>query len=104
MLLSDSDRLVDGIHRERSEDAREAEQRDSDQHADGREVQTHFVYLLARAFLAPGMPVTFPLISALASQRDFGHIPRLEYLELQEGTACRLNGLICVLLRITYIR
>src|SRR5438552_469392 len=37
-------------------------------------------YLLARAFLAPGMPVTFPLISVLASGRDFGHIPRLQYL------------------------
>jgi hypothetical protein len=47
-----------------------------------------FVYLLARAFLAPGMPVTFPLISVLASGREFGHIRRLQYLEsLQAGVA-----------------
>jgi hypothetical protein len=46
-----------------------------------------FVYLLARAFLAPGMPVTLALISVLASRRDFGHIRRLQYLEpLQAGT------------------
>jgi len=35
------------------------------------------------------MPVTFPLISVLASWRDFGHIRRLQYLELQTGTAYR---------------
>jgi hypothetical protein len=33
--------------------------------------QAHFVYLLARAFFAPRMPVTFALISVLASGRDF---------------------------------
>jgi len=34
------------------------------------------------------MPVTFPLISVLASWRDFGHIPRL-YLRLLAGAADR---------------
>jgi hypothetical protein len=44
-----------------------------------------FVYLLVRAFLAPGMPVTFALISVLASGRDFGHIRRLQYSEPLQG-------------------
>jgi hypothetical protein len=37
-----------------------------------------FVYLLGRAFLGPGMPMTFVLISVLASGRDFRHIRRLK--------------------------
>jgi len=33
------------------------------------------------------MPVNFPLISVLATRRDFGHIPRLQYSQLlQTGT------------------
>src|SRR4029078_10030771 len=46
-----------------------------------------FVYLLARAFLAPGLPVSFPLISVLASGRDFGHIRRLQHLEALQANA-----------------
>jgi len=38
------------------------------------------------------MPVTFALISVLASQRDFGHISRLRYSEpLQAGATIWLN-------------
>src|SRR6267378_3834377 len=44
-----------------------------------------FVYLLARAFLAPGMPVTVALISVLASGRDIGHIRRLQYSKPPEA-------------------
>jgi len=31
------------------------------------------------------LPVTFPLISVLASGRDFGHIRRLQHSELLQG-------------------
>jgi len=34
------------------------------------------------AFFAPKMPVTFLLISVLASRRDFGQIRRLQYARL----------------------
>jgi hypothetical protein len=46
-----------------------------------------FVYLLAEALFGTRMPVTFPLISVLASWRDFGHISRLQHSEPpQAGT------------------
>src|SRR5438046_7056782 len=77
----------------------------SDQYTDSRELQAHFVYLLAKPFLVPGMALTFPLISVLASQRDFGHIPPLQFREilwLHVGRTQRArSGLTCVLLRIT---
>src|SRR5207249_1457629 len=59
VLLNDSDRLFDGVRRDRPEYFRGSGRSSSDQHADGCELQAHFVYLLAKAFLAPGMPSDF---------------------------------------------
>ena len=48
------------------------------QEYNGAELQTHFVYLLARAFLATRTPVDFTLISVLARPGDLGQIRRLQ--------------------------
>src|SRR5438552_3564351 len=69
-LLGDGERLLDGVRGDRPDDFRQTGQSGSDHHADGRELQTHFVYLLARAFLAPGIARDFsPYISSCKRAR-----------------------------------
>src|SRR5206468_12845494 len=69
-LLGDGDRLLDGVRGDRPDNFRQTGQSGSDHHADGREIQTHFVYLLARAVLAPGIARDFsPYISSFKRAR-----------------------------------
>jgi hypothetical protein len=47
----------------------------NEQQRNGRKLQTHFVYLLAKALFSTKIPLAFILISVVASWRDLGHIP-----------------------------
>src|SRR5439155_23746497 len=87
VLLGYRDRLFDRIDGCGFNRLGENEEAGSNQQADSRGVETHFVYLLARAFLAPGMPLTVALISGLASWRDFAHIRRLYLQSFSRVTA-----------------
>jgi len=73
--LSDGDRFFDSVGGRRM---RSASHRKGGQEYSGADLQTHFVYLLARAFLATRMPVGFILISVLARPGDLGQIRRLQ--------------------------
>ncbi len=77
-------------------------QGNSDQQNKGAKLQTHFVYLLARAFFSTKRPVAFILISVLASGRDIRQIRRLQQSEPLRARITHLNrsGLICISLRI----
>ena len=75
LRLSDGDRFLDSISRRR---VRSNGQSKGGQEYNGAELQTHFVYLLARAFLLTRMPVAFVLISVLARRGDLGQIRRLQ--------------------------
>jgi hypothetical protein len=73
--LSDGDRFFNSVGGRRM---RSASHREGGQEYNGTELQTHFVYLLARAFLATRTPVDSILISVLARPGDLGQIRRLQ--------------------------
>ena len=61
------DCVFDGIRGDGADNVRGTGHNGSDEHADGRELRTHFRVSPCKGLPWAGMPLTFPLITVLAS-------------------------------------